>query len=58
MENILGVEARGAGGEMIEQVLYAWIKIGNTEVYVADIKENEDEMAIIQQITAIEMGWA
>ncbi len=37
-------------------VEYAWLQVGDIQVFVADIGF-EDETAIMQQIYAMEMGW-
>ena len=39
-------------------VHYAYIQIGDICVYVADIEDDADETAIMQQIYARGMGWA
>lgn len=43
--------------ERVVQVKYAWITVGDIRVYVADLKDNFDETAILQQIYADGMGW-
>lgn len=42
----------------IWSVEYSWVRVGDIEVYVADLKDDEDEAAIMQQIGAMGMGWA
>lgn len=42
----------------IATIKYAWIEVGDICVYVADIEDDEDETAIMQQIYADGMGWA
>lgn len=42
----------------VTKVFYAWIGVGDISVYVADIKEDADEKAIMDQIYAMGMGWA
>lgn len=37
---------------------YAYLKIGDICVYVADIEDDQDEKAIMEQIYAMDMGWA
>lgn len=44
--------------ETVTKMFYAWISYGGVSVYVADITEDEDEKAILQQIDAIGRGWA
>lgn len=44
---------------MIHQVIfYSWIEIGGIQVEVGSIKDDEDEVAIMNQIYAMGMGWA
>ncbi len=39
------------------RVFYSWIEIGDIQVEVGDIEDDEDETAIMQQIYAEGMGW-
>lgn len=45
-------------GERVVKMYYAWVRVGDIHVYVADIEDDEDERGIFQQIDAMAYGWA